>query len=118
MEEERGCILTRVGYLSEVIRRTGEPYNEITFALLSRFGIYLIHCYEYFGGERFRNIKSPCPWVISDERLLELILFYHGGEGRDEVENEEMERQGLEHKKKYPYTERYLQENCGWTKES
>ena len=50
---------------------------------------FIIYCKEYFGEDRYREVESPCPSTISDQKLLELIRYYENScSERDKMEEQ------------------------------
>lgn len=113
LDEESGVILTKAYALSEGLKRCGDDFDDAAYIILTKHLSFLLKCGEYFPGERFRNIKSPCPIAISDSLLLEMLNFYAdnwkvGYELKKQAfENGEYAQYG----RWYNFTEQYLNKN-------
>lgn len=74
-DEEKNLYLTCTYYMSSAIMRTGDNYDEYSFALLTPFGCFSVRCTEKMG--KCSNVFSPLPFVISNAKLTEMIKYYH-----------------------------------------
>ncbi len=74
-DEETDCVLTLAYFLTEEIKRVGDDFNDEVYILLIGRHEFTVMCKAYFNGTR--GLKSPCPTVVSDEKLLDMIEFYH-----------------------------------------
>lgn len=111
-DEETGIILTRIFFMSESMRKSGEAFDEAGFIVLGREKSFSVFIKEYYHGERYRHLKSPCPEMISDSRLLEMIKYYNSTYS----ERARLEKQSEEYQKAYlsfyrNFTDMYLNQN-------
>lgn len=74
-DEEKNLYLTCTYYMSSSIMRTGDNYNEYSFALLTPLGCFSVSCTERSG--KCFNVFSPLPLLISNAKLKEMVIFYH-----------------------------------------
>lgn len=108
-DEEKSITLTRIYFMSEAIRKSGDAYDEAGFIVLAPEKSFSVFFREYYHGERYRHIKSPCPELISDSELLEMIKYYNSTFS----ERAKIEKQSEEYQKAYlsfyrNYTDMYL----------
>lgn len=110
-DECSGNVLTLIYFLSESIRRSGDPLNEHIFVLLTEHDSFPIKCEEYYysaGKAEKWDIENPCPLIVSDQKLLEMIQYYESSI----FERREMEKNLIGansgHKQ---FIEQYLMEN-------
>lgn len=110
LDEESGVILTKTYALSEGLKRCGNDFDDAAYIILTEHLSFLLTCGEYFSGEHFRNIKSPCPTAISDSRLLEMLNFYFDN-FRDgyKLKKQAFERGEFSGFKSYNFPEQYLE---------
>lgn len=106
-DEGSGNVLTLTYFLSESIRRSGDPLDEHIFVLLTEHDSFLIKC-EYNYLAKKWNIVNSCPLIVSDQKLLEMIQYYESSYS----ERREMEKKLISansgHKQ---FIEQYLMEN-------
>lgn len=111
-DEESGVILTKTYYLSEGIKRCGDTYDSAEYIILTKHLSFILRCGEYFDGEMFRNIKSPCPVKLSDSRLLEMLNFYNENDSeRVALAKQAFETGEYSGYTRYGFTEQYLERN-------
>lgn len=108
-DDKNELIMTRTFFSCVPASKNEEAYSEAGFIVLGTEKSFSIHIREYTHGERYRNIKSPCPEMISDERLLEMISYYN----KSYIERTRIERKSDEYQKAYysfyrNYTDMYL----------
>lgn len=108
-DEESGVILTKTYALSEGLKRCGDAYDDAAYIILTKHLSFSFNCGEYFAGERFRNIKSPCPIAISDSRLLEMLNFYNENSDDFDLKKQAFERGDYPGYTRYGFTEQYLE---------
>lgn len=78
-DEESGNVLTLTYFLSESIRRSGDHFDEYKFVLLTEHDSFSVNCREYdysIGKSERWEVENPCPSIISDRKLFEMIQFY------------------------------------------
>lgn len=111
-DEESGVILTKTYYLSEGLKRCGDAYDSAAYIILTKHLSFMLRCGEYFDGEMFRNIKSPCPVKLSDSRLLEMLNFYNeNASERVALAKQAFETEEYSGYTRYGFTEQYLERN-------
>lgn len=111
-DEESGVILTKTYYLSEGLKRCGDAYDSAAYIILTKHLSFMLRCGEYFDGEMFRNIKSPCPVKLSDSRLLEMLNFYNeNASERVTLAKQAFETEEYSGYTRYGFTEQYLERN-------
>ncbi|MCQ2465603.1 MAG: hypothetical protein MJ095_08480 [Oscillospiraceae bacterium] len=108
-DEESGIILTRIYFKNEAAGKNGERYDDAGFIILGKEKCFSVFIREYYHGERYRYIKSPCPELISDEELLNMIMYYNSTFS----ERARIEKQSEEYQKAYTsfyrnFTDMYL----------
>lgn len=111
-DEQSGVILTKTYYLCEGIKRTGDCYNDAAFIILTGYSSFIIRCAEYTDGEKYRNIKSPCPMKLSDSRLKEMLNYYNDNYSEEsELKRKAFEQAEYAQYSRYGFTEQYLERN-------
>lgn len=112
-DEESGNILTLIYCLSESIRRSDDPFDEYKFVLLTENDSFSIYCKQYFyrvyaaGKAKEWYIENPCPLIVSDQKLLEMIKYYESSF----FERREMAKKLLGAYYDKQFIEQYLTEN-------
>ncbi|MDE6733713.1 MAG: hypothetical protein K2J77_12675 [Oscillospiraceae bacterium] len=109
-DDESGNVLTLTYFLSESIRRSGGLFDEYKFVLLTEHDSFSVNCIEHYSStakaEKW-EIKNPCPSIISDQKLLEMIQHYENSYS----ERSEMTKQQIGAYYDEHFIERYLTEN-------
>lgn len=116
---ETESYLTLAYFLPEFIKRSNDtdPYDEYKFVLLTPDTIHLLFVGRNYGARVFKDIKSPCPAVVSDRKLLDMLSYYrcHSAQ-RDELIHSLAERDNKPVSDYYGFTEKYLISNGYFSK--
>lgn len=108
-DEENEITLTRVFFRNDPSKKAEEAFSEVGYILLGREASFSVFIREYLHGERYRNIKSPCPELVSDSRLLEMIKYYNGSYAlRTRIEKKSDEYQKAYYSFYRNFTDMYL----------
>jgi len=77
LDEESGVILTGIYYLSESVKKSGDDFDDTGFIIIGKEHTHRVFFRTYLRGEKYRDLSSPCPEIISDEKLLAMIKYYN-----------------------------------------
>lgn len=75
-DKQTGGLLAQVYINSSNNANGAATFIETKYVLLIKNETYLISVNEYLGKWKFRNIESPCPAVVSNQKLTDMLNYY------------------------------------------
>ncbi len=92
-DKEKGFFLTLVYYVSDMIKRCDDGYDDYAYVILTRFENYTVSCTQRYGGE-IKNLSCVAKRIsnLSENDIVDAIKFYRNNEELNRFENSVKEK--------------------------